>query len=241
MELKKRLTALAAFAVAVILIILYWTVNPDSIKLGLLGANIDVSSTTRGKVANYFAGEILKFSLDGVQSIRVLWAFDEGQPVIGTVEAQFAFPYDSKAPKGQPQDHRIDAFFKVGNEYKTASRLIRTSNLDYAASVIVDESKVTVSAPKDFAEDWFLTGTSLARFSGGRFLKQHLPLSEVPSNPDQFTATRKDAIKAFGYPEDTHIDTALTADQKAWTWYEFKNKTTGAMLAIAKPMTAPQM
>jgi|CXWL01.1.fsa_nt_gi hypothetical protein len=241
MELKKGLIALAAFAIAVILVILGLTVNLDTIKQWVLGTNIDVSSTTRGKVADYFAGEVLKFSLEDVQSLRVLWAFDEGQPVIGTVEAQFAFPYDSEAPKGQARDHRIDVFFKVGNEYKTASRLIRTSNLEYAASVIVDESTVRVSAPKDFETDWLLTGTSLANFSGGRFLKQHLMQSEAPAIPNQqFTATRNDVIKAFGYPKDTHLNTALATDKQAWTWYNFKNKSTGAILTIAQQVAAPQ-
>jgi len=240
MELKKGLIALAAFAVAVLLVILSLTVNFDTIKQWALGTNIEVSSTTRGKVADYLAGEVLRFALEGVSSPRVVWAFDEGPPVVGNVEAQFAFPYDSKVPKGQARDHRIDAFFKIGDAYRTTSKLVRTSNLEYAASVSVDESKVTVAAPSDFGTDWSLTGTSLARFSGGQFFKQHQMLSDAPSNPHQFTATRKDAFEAFGYPEGTHLDTALAADKGAWTWYDFRNKLTGATLTIAKPVGAPE-
>lgn len=238
--MKKGLIALAAFAVAVLLIILNWTVNLDTIRRWVFGTKIVVSSTTRAGIADYLAGEVLRFSLEDVRSPRVVWAFDEGQPVVGNVEAQFAFPFDTTVPKGQARDHRIDAFFKVGDAYKTASTLIRTSNLEYAASVSVDESTVTVAAPNTFGADWSLTGTSLARFSGGQFLKQHKMLSQAPANPDQFTATRKDAFEAFGYTEGTHLDTALTADKQAWTWYDFKNKSTGATLTIAKPVAVPQ-
>jgi hypothetical protein len=142
--------------------------------------------------------------------------------VVGNVEAQFAFSFDAKVPKGQARDHRVDAFFRIGDIY--------------TPSVSVDESKVTVVAPIDFGADWSLTGTRLARFSGGQFVKQYQMLSQAPGSPGQFTATRRDAFETFGYTEGTHLDTALKADNRAWTWYDFKSKSTGATLTIAKPL-----
>jgi len=234
--LSKELKRLAAFIVAVIVIILGLTVNLDTIKDLASGTQIVVASRTRGEAREYLAGEVLRLSLKNVSSSKVFWAFDEGQPVPGSVEAQYAFPFDARVPLGQARDRRVDAFFKRGDSYRTTNTLVRTRNIKYAASVGVNESRIALKAPSAFGTDWSLTGASLALFSGGKFTKQRPLVSQPATTGGEFIASRKDAIEAFGYADEVSLPSALKADERAWTWYNFKNRTTGAVLTIAQPV-----
>src|ERR1700676_4063515 len=105
--LKKVLIKLATFVAAVLIIVLGLTIKFDTIKSWVSETRIIVSSKTRGPQTEYLAGEVLRLSLDGIQSPRVVWVFDENQTVLGGVEAQYAFIYDPKSPSGQAVDHRI--------------------------------------------------------------------------------------------------------------------------------------
>lgn len=234
MNLKENLGKLATFAVAVLLVILGLTVKLDTIKGWVYGTRITVSSTARSGEAPYFAGEVLRFGLEGVQSPRVYWAFDEGSPVVGSIEAQFAFPFDEHSPAGLPSDHRVDAFFKRGDGYRTASALVRTVNFKYAARVSVGDADIRVATPTEFASEWFLTGASIARFSGGKFGDRH---SLAGGTDTGWVATKGDALETWGFTETAALPTAVANNQQAWTWYDFKNKKTGASLSVAQPVS----
>jgi hypothetical protein len=229
--LKEQLAKLAAFAVAVTLVILGLTVNFDRIKGWVSGTQIIVNSSTRGNVNEYLAGEVLRLSLEGVKSPRVIWIFDEGQPVVGNIEA--AFPFESQLPSGQARDRRVDAFFKSGDAYEATSTLVRTRNVNYTASVDVSDSELIVRPSGSFATEWLLTGASLARFSAGRFATY--PLAPKPDGT-MFVGSPGQTGTVFGYGTNTDVASALKTDESAWTQYDFKNKTTGALLTIAKPV-----
>jgi hypothetical protein len=250
-SLKKVLLKLAAFVVAVLIIILGLTINFDTIKSWVSDTRIIVSSKTRGVQTEYLAGEVLRLSVDGIQSPRVVWVFDENQTVLGGVEAQYAFTYDPKAPSGQAVDHRIDAFYKTGDRYRPASVLLRTRNDNFKASLGVRGSDVVVTAPTEWGADWALTGASLTLFSDGQFTKRAQFTRTIPRSGDDagqgetpnhsFILTGKETQEAFGWAKTTDLSSGLSTDRRAWTQYEFRNKTTGASLAIAKPLyTAPQ-
>ncbi len=231
--LREQLSKLAAFAVAVIVIVLSLTVNFERIKRWVSGTRIVVTSLTRGNAEQYLAGEVLRLSLEGVHSPRVIWVFDEGQPLVGDIEAQYAFPFEAQLPSGQARDRRVDAFFKSGDAYQTASTLVRTRNVNYTSSVDVDDSGLVVKPSQSFGAEWSLTGASLARFSNGRFVKYPL----VPKGDTTiFVGPRGQTEKVFGYSQSTDVASALKTDESAWTQYDFKNNTTGAVLTIAKPV-----
>jgi len=244
--LKKGLIGLGTFLLAVVLIVLGLTINLDTIKSWVSNTRIIVSSTTRGLQTEYLAGEVLRLSLDGIQSPRVVWVFDENQIVLGGVEAQYAFTYDPKAPSGQAVDHRIDAFYKTGDRYRPASVLLRTRNDNFQASIGVKGSDIVVTAPTELGADWALTGASLTLFSDGQFTKRAQFMRTIPKSgndsgqgerPDHsFILTGKETQEAFGWAKTTDLSLGLSTDRRAWTQYEFRNKTTGATLAIAKPI-----
>lgn len=234
--LRENLRKLATFAVAVLLIILGLTINLNTIKSWVFGTRIIVSSATRGQIEEYLAGEVLKLSLDGVQSSRVIWEFDEGQPVVGAVEAQYAFPFDRKTPTGQARDHRVDAFFKSGDLYKTASAILRTRNVNYTVTAGVSESGIVLNAPKAFESEWSLKSGSLTNFVSGKFIRSDPLTSSSTARAVQFVATPNQAKDTFGYTDATRFLAGFVGigDQRAWTSYDFINKVTGAKLTIAK-------
>jgi len=231
--LRENLMKLAAFLVAVVLVILGLTVNVGTIRNWISGTSIVVSSATRGRVDEYLAGEILRLSLENVRTPRVVWLFDDGQPVVGAVEAQYAFPFQENVPAGQARDRRIDAFFKSGDSYKTATTLVRTRNIKYTATANVKESHIVLTAPTEFGSDWFLNSVSLATFGDGRF-SAHGPLpAKSTGQLGEFIATPKDTGAAFACTDLRSCD-AVLRDNRGWASFDFINKTTGAKLTIAK-------
>jgi len=230
--LRDRLLKLAAFLVAVALVVLSLTVNLDTIKSWVSGTSIIVSSTTRGQVAEYLTGEVLRLSLGGVRTPRVVWLFDDDRPVVGAVEAQYAFPFEQHVPAGQARDRRIDAFFKSGNSYKTATTLVRMRNINYKAMASFEKFQIVLTAPTEFASDWFLKNVSLATFGQGRFTT-HGPLpSKMSGQFVEFIAGPKDTGTAFACTDVATCSAVI--DERGWARFDFTNRTTGATLTIAQ-------
>lgn len=233
MNLRDKAKELIALGIAVVVIVVGMTVDLDTIGRWVSGTQIVISSTTRTSTAPYFAGEVLRFGLKDVQSPKVYWVFDEEAPVAGSVEAQFAFPFDDKSPAGQSRDHRVDVFFKQGDAYESASALVRTVNIRLSAKVSFTESDIEVAPPPEFAGDWLLTGASLARFSNARFD----PPRSLTDTGSSWTTTNKDAAVTWGFKDDGALPAAIDNSQQAWTWYEFTSRSTGKKLTMAQPVS----
>lgn len=233
--MRKHLTKLATFGVAVLVLLAYHTIDFNTIRNWVAGTPIIVSSTTRGQAAEYLAGELLRLSLGSVRTPRVVWLFDDEHVVVGAVEAQYAFPFEETAPSGQARDRRIDAFFKSGDSYKTATTLVRMRNIKYSATANVEQSQMVLTAPAEFATGWFLKSASLASFGDGRFTA-HEPLpSKMVGDVAQFIATPSDTRVAFGC-DDPGSCNAIIRDNRAWASFLFVNKTTGTTLTVAKQL-----
>ena len=233
--LREHVTKLAAFAVAVLVVVAGLTINLTTIKNWVIGTPIVVSSMTRGQVTEYLAGEVLRFSLGSVQTPRVVWLFDERQPLVGGVEAQFAFPFDEAVQAEEARDRRVDAFFKSGDSYKTATTLVRMRNIRYSATASLKESQIVLTVPNEFATGWFLKSGSLASFGDGKFIA-HQPLpSKMVGGTGQFIAGPEETGVAFACEDPASCD-AIIRDNRAWASFVFVNKGTGGTLTIAKQL-----
>ena len=226
-KLKESLLVVVVLILAVIAVIGTALFNVDSIRRWAAGNRILVTSATRGSVDEVFTGEVLRLTLDGVTSTRVFWVFDEEEPLRGHVEAQYAFQFEPKAPAGQARDRRIDAFFRDGDSYETATVIVRTRNTNYSATAEIDSSnRVVVNAAQTFNGNWLLTSASLMRFANGSFS------DDVQLDPSALHA-EQGVVRLTGNVSRKPQRLA----SEAWASYEFKDKTTGQTLVIAKPVT----
>jgi hypothetical protein len=236
-KIRENLEWLAAFGVAVVVIILGLTVNFDTIKNWFSGTEILVSSAS-GVGTEFLAGEKLRFLLKNVQSSRVFWVFDETDPIGTSVEVEYAFPFEEGIPRGQARDRRIDAFFKAGDTYKVATKMVRTRNVKFTTQIDLDNNQFTVTADTSLDAKWSLTGASLVKHVAGLFARGvELPVVSAPNGQvGTITVDRKIAADALGYAQNVDLKSKINADSTAWMSYEFSNATDpGKKLTIVEP------
>jgi hypothetical protein len=169
--------ALLGLGVAIVVGIAVWLTDFGGLRwiISLFHRpRIQVVSTSRGEQPSFVAGEVLRFSLKDVVPDRVVWDFEETdiRPAgPGAVETEHAFPFDPKEAAGLSSTHRVDAFYREGSDYKTASTHVSVSNVQIVSTKVQGE-KISFSATPPPGSDWVLDNISLAKFENGTFTEE---------------------------------------------------------------------
>lgn len=240
LELKENLGKLAAFLVAIVIIILYLTIDFEWLRAKFTGKEISVISTQRPSAKEFLAGEKLQFSLENIQTPKVIWLFDETIPVIGGVEIQFAFPYRDSLPKGQARDRRVDAFYKAGDTYKSTSALIRTRNVRYVADTNVTDKGIRLVAGQSFNDEWSLNDVYVSHYFAGNYVNPvNVPLASSMSGFKVYDIDQDVAQKVFGGKRmvGANWQTEMLSGRDIWVSYDFSNTKTGEKLTITNPVS----
>src|SRR5713101_4386050 len=148
--MKKALITIASVIVAGIVIAgetLGWSELLKSVLHPFIGAKIVTLPVTRASATEFFAGEKVWFVLKDIQAQRVYWLFDESDKIAAIgAQVQYAFPFDGNAADGAVAYHRVDAFFKDGDHYRTASASVPILNTHLQPSVALQDSGLKVAA-----------------------------------------------------------------------------------------------
>lgn len=237
--LRENFKKLLAFAIAVLLIVLYFTIDLDTMKRWVKGPEIQVTSTDRGFVEEFLAGEKLRLVLKDIQSPKVVWLFDEATAVIGDVEIEYIFPFREDLPRAQARDRRIDAFFKARDDYEVATALVRTRNVKYLSKAEIRTRVVELAAEAMFDRIWSLHGVSLGKYERGAFTKAvKLPMSGTKQGLQIFEINQAAAKEALGAKEAPHPDwkAALATSTDIWVSYSFIETGTKKKLTVVTPL-----
>jgi hypothetical protein len=154
-------------------------------------ATIHVWSIKRPDSRDLFAGERLRVDLVNVPSSRVFWLFDETEVRTGGVAIEYVFA--NRKGGAVPEQHRIDAFYRDGNSYKSASLFpLRIEPLDLSVRFQLDSGRLAillrdslVSTPR--RNSWNLAGVGLREYRANRFVRT-VDLAPQPSPPAGWTA-----------------------------------------------------
>jgi hypothetical protein len=77
-----------------------------------------------------YSGEQLRFFIVGTECEHVIWLFDEDEDNFrsGNKEVDYAFPYDDNRAPDISITHRVDAFCRKGDTYKSAMKRVTVLN-----------------------------------------------------------------------------------------------------------------
>ena len=238
-NLKDNLGRLLAFAVAVILIILYWAVDINSIKRWVKGVEIEVVSPQRGTANEFLTNEKLRFVLKDIQTPKVVWVFDESVVELGDVEIEYAFPFNKSLPEGQARDRRIDAFYKSGDSYGSAFAFVRTRNVAYSAKADNEGDMIALKAQPTVDKVWSLDNVSVEKYAAGTFTdKVDVPFTEMKAGLKVFGINQGVAEQFLGDQGSEKNDwkTAFHSSPNVWATYEFSNQKTNEKLTLSSPI-----
>ena len=238
MDIKKGLMAAGAVVVAGI-VIAGQTLGWRSFLPVFSSAQISISPTSRPPAEAFFADEKLWVTLSKAETDHVYWVFDEGTNVIlGGIQLQYTFPFDAKAPIGKEAKRRIDAFYKVGDDYRHVATRVIVRNMQIKATASFGTFGLAFTLPTELPGDWKLGTVRLARLSQGQF-------HNLAIEPDSSTATATNArtvwdgakvASEFGYASSEEAGLRLTANRTAWISAEYKGQNTGETLTVVKPI-----
>lgn len=240
MDIKRGLMAAGAVVIAGI-VIAGQTLGWRSFLPTFSSARINVSPTSRPPSEAFFADEKFWLTLSQAETDHVYWVFDESTNVIsGGIQLQHAFPFDEKTPIGTEAKRRIDAFYKVGDDYRHVATRITVRNMQIKATASFGVSGLTFTLPTKLPGDWTLGTVRLARLSGGQF-------RNIAIEPESATATAADArvvwdgekiASEFGYTSSEEAGMKLVANRMAWVSAEYKGPIAGETLTVVKPLGA---
>lgn len=239
MDWKKGVAGAGAVLVAGILIAgqtLGWRTFLPSFS----SAQISISPTSRPLSEAFFADEKLWVTLGGVETDRVYWVFDESDRVVaGGIQLQYTFPFNATAPVGGESKRRIDAFYKVGDEYKHTVKRVSVRNIQIRADSSFGPQGLAVTLPKEIPGEWKLDRVRLARLSKGGF-------KNAAIEPETSTASDTDArivwngaqvASEFGYRSSEEAGSKLISDGRVWISAEYKGNEMAETLTVVKPIS----
>ncbi len=203
---------------------------------------IESSFSGRFSSGPFFAGEKIWLRLKGAEVERVYWLFDESDKIVNSgVQVQHAFPFDDKAPQGAVRYHRIDAFFRSGERYKSASARIATSNQKLAVIDIMMDA-VSVMAANALQGKWSLAGVSLAKYSKGRFEKTGaVPVSFQSKGPaKEAIFPFSDIASVLDYKSADDAKKRLSEDNDIWVSADYTSSDNKKLVTILKKLTTDE-
>ena len=223
---------------AVILGIVQWVFEIIDFRF-LTGYEIEVVSTSRGSKKEFYGGEKLRFGLKDIESTNVIWVFEESDVIRGDIEIEHTFPFLISSPKDLTKNRRIDAFFKFGNKYKAATKLITTINRQFSSTVGTEGEQITLFAQPTFDDKWALMSASVGRYKDGFFVKEATfpRIRKDGSEAVIFGMDRVSAMRALGVNEIGKGASDL------WVSYGYVNSLeipTDTNLTIVIPLDWPE-
>ncbi len=200
-------------------------------------AHILASSAVRPNPITFLAGEKVWLTLEGVQTDRVYWLFDEGKsPIRGGIQFQHSFPFDDSAPAGIKRMRRIDAFFRTGDSYSSVHALINVDNTKIQAMANVKHAGFEIIAESDIEGEWKLVDVSLAKFEDGKFNdKGAEPVLSVGDGKHARALMSYSKIKSdFGYTSVKEAQSDLSNGESFWISLAYKPIKGGKTLTVLK-------
>jgi len=226
--LKEHIGKLLAAAVAVILIAgATWLYHQVVIP-------IQVSSITRPAVTDFVAGEELRFSLTGVESQNVFWIFDEDPAHFVQTkgpEVHYTFQFDPKGQKDALWDRRVDAFFKTGGRYSTATKLVRVTNTQFKAAIQVKPSSFELTVPSAVMGNWYVSSAKLGTFEDAA-VRNKLDFTLLPGTAQ---GHGEGVVYQLQGKED-FLTKALEDRSNTWVTLDYKSREGNQSLRLIEPM-----
>jgi hypothetical protein len=187
-----------------------------------------------------FANEIvlLQLKVKGVKPDRVVWLFDEAEPVVHVVgDVEHAFPYVPKESNGK-QFRRVDAFYKDGDDYGHVYTRIPVNNIKLAFNVSVDSAGIKSSANSDLVGQWKLSSFNLTTYDDGKYKW----INQLPSGS---SATGKETnvkwdftgiANAFGDRSVEEVKGHIASDKKIWVTAKYESIDGKGSIVVSKPV-----
>lgn len=239
MDIKKSLMTVGAVVVAGI-IIAGQTLGWHSFLPAFSAAQISISPSSRPPSDTFFADEKLWVTLSQAETDHVYWIFDENTNVIsGGIQLQHTFPFDENAPIGKEAKRRIDAFYKVGDDYQHIATRVTVRNLQIKTTASFDPTGLAYTLPTTLPGDWKLGTVQLTRLSEGQY-------HNIAIAPESSSATATDArvvwnaskvASEFGYISSEEAGLKLVGNRTAWVSAEYKAQNKGGTLTVVKPLS----
>jgi hypothetical protein len=217
-----------------------WPPIINSITSLFSSATIESSAAGRPSSGPFFAGEKIWLQLKGAKVERVYWLFDESDKIESSgVQVQHAFPFDDKASEGAVRYHRIDAFFRSGERYKSASTRVETSNQKLAVVIGNMMDAVRVLLADGLPGKRSLAGVSLAKYSKGRFeTTAAVPVSFEPKGlGKEAVFSFSDIASAFDYKSADDAKKRLSEDSNIWVSADYTSPDGKKPVTIVKKLT----
>lgn len=164
---------------AVALLALFWAYEHELFAwakhLVQRRASIDHHSS-RGHLSSYNADESIRFELKNteVPPERVVWLFDgEYYPKCGLAVCDHPVPFDKDKPAAAELPHRVDAFYRIGDDYAPAKVRIMTVNAKLTVSAMIEADRFTVFADllatPGMRGHWRMVDAALTHLDAGQY------------------------------------------------------------------------
>lgn len=117
-------------------------------------------------------GEKLRFTFVGTECDHVIWLFDEDEENHhkGNTEFDYAFEYDKNQAPGIITTHRVDAFCKKGDTYKSAMKRLEVFNRMVAGELNKSENNLKLTV-KPAIKNLHLSRIAIADYTEGKFIE----------------------------------------------------------------------
>jgi hypothetical protein len=238
MNIKNGLMALGAVVVGGI-IVAGQTLGWSSFLPTFSSAQISIIPASRPPSEAFFADEKVWVTLSQTETDRVYWVFDESTNVISSgIQLQYTFPFDASAPIGGESRRRIDAFYKVGDDYRHAVKRVSVRNIQIKVNASFGAMGLAYTLPTELLGDWKLGTVRLVRLSQGQFhnLAIQPKSSTATSTVARIVWDGAEIASEFGYTSSEEAGMKLVANRTAWVSAEYKGQKTGETLTVVKPL-----
>ena len=130
---RSRIAWMAGSPTVIIAGLVLWMTQLDGIeyiKNMFNSTEIKHHSMNRGSTDVYDIGEKISLTLDTSKEkpLNVFWVFNEEKVEKSGISHVYLIPVDTKLLEGGTKNERIDAFYKVNDQYKHAKNIITISN-----------------------------------------------------------------------------------------------------------------
>lgn len=195
---------------------------------------IEIRSASRPYATNFLVGEKLRFAILNANISRSLWFFDEKKVVQGIREVEYAFAEDPLA--GSVQNHRIDAFVRMGDKYEAISKWVEVASIKFEAK-LQQGPQLVLETPFVTPEGWALDKVSLSGYKNGKFVEAVALSKEQPSPQDNSVRwSLQDGVQSSEDGEKFKKLTASVKEGGAWVEYRFKDANAGEQLTLVETL-----
>lgn len=187
-------------------------------------------SVSRMVSDDFYAGEKITFTLEGVQEQSLFWIFNENRIMKGPAHFEYYFPYRESSPEGGTVSHRVDVFYKSGDNYYNRYFRFSVINNSFTTHLQFFEDALFLNCPQFFDEKWILRNVSFSLFRKGAFLEGRSFVIAAESDNSsmirqKLTEMSKNAFEGF-----------IQQSGVAWVQYEFSARNSEQKLNLIEPL-----